>query len=126
MKFQKDPPKMENKSLTESIAEAESAPIGFEPLTRSKYIKDNIERIMEYKKNGIDDKDIFKNCSEFAEQFPELFKKILSGNDISTLNTMLLMLDKMGEGTLSQHQASVLIGKKLANDFISPIINKND
>jgi bacterioferritin (cytochrome b1) len=124
MKFQKEPPKMDKKSLTESIAEAESAPMKFEPSTRSKFIKENIEHISEYKKNGLDDKEIFKQCSEFAEQFPELFKKILSGDDISTLNTMLQMLDKMGEGKLSQHQASVVIGKKLANDFITPIVNK--
>ena len=124
MKFQKEAPKIEKKSLTESIAEAESAPIGFEPATRSKFIKENIERILQYKKDGVDDKDIFKYCSEFAEQFPELFKKIISGDDMSMLNTMLQMLDKMGEGKLSQHQASVVIGKKLANDFITPIINK--
>jgi hypothetical protein len=124
MKFQKEAPKTEKKSFTESIAEAESAPIGFEPSTRSKFIKENIERIVQYKKDGTDDKDIFKYCSEFAEQFPELFKKILSGDDMSTLNTMLQMLDKMSEGKLSQHQASVVIGKKLANDFITPIINK--
>lgn len=124
MKFQKEPPKMEKKSLTESIAEAESAPISFDPSTRSKFIKENIERILQYKKDGIDDKTIFTKCSEFAEQFPELFKKILSGDDMSTLATMLQMLDKMGEGKLSQHQASVVIGKKLANDFITPIINK--
>lgn len=124
MKFQSEPPKMEKKTLTESIAEAESKPIGFEPEARSKFIRENIERIIQYKKDGIDEKDIFKHCSEFAEQFPELFKKIISGDDMSTLNVMLSMLDKMGQGSISQHQASVVIGKKLANEYITPIINK--
>jgi hypothetical protein len=49
---------------------------------------------------------------------------MINKEDLTPIRSMLAMLDKMGEGKLSQHQASVVIGKKLANDFITPIINK--
>ena len=38
---------------------------------------------------------------------------------------MLAMLDRMGEGNISQHQASIIIGKKLVDKFINPELNGN-
>jgi hypothetical protein len=31
-------------------------------------------------------------------------------------------MDRMGDGQLSQHQASVIVGKKLADQYITPTI----
>ena len=39
---------------------------------------------------------------------------------------MLAMLDRMGEGNISQHQASVIIGKKLVDRYVTPQLNGAD
>ena len=36
---------------------------------------------------------------------------------------MLAMLDKMAEGNISQHHASIIIGKNLVDTFINPNLN---
>ena len=36
---------------------------------------------------------------------------------------MLEMLDSMGQGTISQHQASVIVGKKLVDRYVTPQLN---
>jgi hypothetical protein len=38
---------------------------------------------------------------------------------------MLAMLDRMGEGSLSQHQASIIVGKKLVDRYVTPQLNGN-
>jgi len=42
---------------------------------------------------------------------------------LSPIQSMLAMLDKMGEGKLSQHQASVIVGKKLVDRYVTPQLN---
>ena len=37
---------------------------------------------------------------------------------------MLFMLEKMGSGEMSQHQASVVIGQKLHDKFIQPALDR--
>jgi hypothetical protein len=44
-------------------------------------------------------------------------------NDPS-LRTMISMLEKMGTGELSQHQASVIVGQRLHDKFIKPALDK--
>jgi hypothetical protein len=117
-------PKVDRKSLTESIAEAEATPVAFDPTTRATFIRYNIAIIAKLMKEGVDKTEIFKQCSDFAEQFPELFKKITNGDDMSNLGIMLALLDKMGSDGLSQHKASVAIGQKLAKDYITPVVEK--
>ena len=57
------------------------------------------------------------------EQYPELFKKLLAKQDLGPMQSMLTMLDKMADGSLSQHQASVIIGKKLVDRYVTPQLN---
>jgi len=61
---------------------------------------------------------------EFARDYKNLFEAITSpsGYDKQNLKVMLAMLERMGNGQLSQHQASVIIGKKLADQYITPTI----
>jgi hypothetical protein len=42
------------------------------------------------------------------------------GYDKKSLQVMLTMLDQMGTGNLTQHQASVIVGQKLADTYIKP------
>ena len=40
---------------------------------------------------------------------------------MNMLKSMLALLDRMGQNSLSQHQASVIVGQRLAEKFIRPI-----
>ncbi len=116
--------KIDRKSLKESIQEAENTPIKFNAEERATYIRTNIDKIRELKISGADEKQIFTDFSQFAEQYPRLFKCIMDGEDNTTLLTMLNLMDKMADGSMSQHQASVIVGKELANKYITPIIKE--
>ena len=56
---------------------------------------------------------------EFIEKYKNLFEMITQegGYDKQNLKTMLVLLEKMDKG-LSQHQASVIVGKKLSDKYI--------
>ena len=90
---------------------------------RSIYIRDTVARIMELKQEG---KTEFEICAteqieRFATDYPQLFKKIMQdGDNDPSLRTMLAMLERMGTGELSQHQASVIVGQRLHNIYIKP------
>ena len=36
---------------------------------------------------------------------------------------MLAMLDSMGDGKISQHQASIIVGKNLVDKYVTPQLN---
>ena len=59
----------------------------------------------------------------YAERYPELFKKIVAKQDLTPLNTMLSMLDKMASGNISQHEASIIVGQRLVDRFVKPQLN---
>ena len=59
----------------------------------------------------------YKATWEYQE---ELFKKIVTKQDLGPLNAMLVMLDKIGDGSVSQHEASVIIGQRLVDRFVKP------
>ena len=56
----------------------------------------------------------------FVEAYPELFKKLIRHQDLAPIQTMLQMLDRMAEGKVSQHQASIVVGKKLVDQYVTP------
>jgi hypothetical protein len=46
--------------------------------------------------------------------------------DEAAVRTMLYMLEKMGTGELSQHQASVIVGQRLHDTYIKPTVDALD
>ena len=72
---------------------------------------------------GMSEDTIREKVPDFVERYPELFKKIINKQDLAPIQSMLAMLDKMGEGAISQHQASVIIGKKLVDRYVTPQLN---
>jgi hypothetical protein len=60
---------------------------------------------------------------DFIEAYPELFKKLIKKQDLTPIYGMLAMLDKMGQGDISQHQASIAVGKSLVDRFVVPSLN---
>lgn len=100
--------------------EAAKAPTLFNPRERAEYVKARVEEVLRLRALGQNDIQIKAALGSFVEQYPTLFQYACQpGFDTRQLGIMLGLLDRMGGG-MSQHQASVIVGQKLANDFIKP------
>lgn len=88
---------------------------------RATYVRDMIEKLKGLRASGSTLDTIKEATGTFSSQYPGLFKMILgdSYNDAS-LRTMLALLDRMGTGQMSQHQASVVVGQRLHDIYIKP------
>jgi hypothetical protein len=117
----------ERRNLRDSIAEAEQAPLNFMPKERAAYVRSMMGLIETLQSEGKTVEQIKERVPEFARDYENLFKAATSGEAFNkqNLKTMLALLDRMGEGQLSQHQASVIVGKKLADQYITPQVNSN-
>lgn len=94
---------------------------------RSAYIKSNIDKINRLKAEGKSKEEIQEVVSRFAVDYPTLFKMVISPNyNEGSLKTMMAMLEKMGTGELSQHQASVIVGQRLHDVYIKPKVDELD
>lgn len=112
---------MERRNIREAIHEAENKPLEFQPKERAQYIRDMVKAVEEYKTAGKSSVEIKALVPEFARDYSNLFEMVLKpGYNKHTLKTMLSMLDRMGNGELTQHQASMVVGERLANTFIKP------
>jgi hypothetical protein len=103
-----------------SIQEAASRPLEYDPTTRARYIRDMVKDVLQMISDGKTEESIRSAVPSFIEQYPELFKKMIKKEDLTPIYDMLRLLDKMGEGRLSQHQASVIVGKSLVDRFVTP------
>ena len=112
---------VDRQSVEEGVREAEARPLDFVPTDRAKLVRESIALIDRMKEAGASESDIEKEVGPFKEQFPFLYKMVIKPNyDKSTLRTMLTMLDKIGDGSMSQHQASVLVGGRLVDKYVKP------
>lgn len=119
------PPASQRQSIAEATAEAEARPLEYDPNVRAQYIRQMLQDIAKWMAQGESEDTIRQRVPDFIEKYPELFKKIITRSDLSPIQSMLAMLDRMGEGAISQHQASVIIGKKLVDKFVTPQLNGN-
>jgi hypothetical protein len=117
------PPPIERQSYEEAAAEASSRSLDFDPNVRARYIREMLTDIPKLMNQGLSEEQIREKVPDFVEKYPELFSKIISKQDLSPIQSMLAMLDRMGEGNISQHQASIIIGKKLVDKFVNPQLN---
>jgi len=113
-------PPIQRQSMEEATAEAESRALDYDPNVRAQYIRSMLQDIALWMSHGDSEETIKERVPQFIEHYPELFKKIINKQDLAPIQSMLAMLDKMGEGNLSQHQASVIIGKKLVDRYVTP------
>ena len=107
------------KNLSEKAAQE---PTRFNATERSEHIRSTVKQIREMadKRHSLEDiKSVFP---EFAEQYPGLFSMILrpEGFDERSLGLMIRMLNTMGEGKASQHEASIKVGQHLLNAYVKP------
>jgi hypothetical protein len=91
---------------------------------RAAYVRDMMDKIKSLRTQGSTLDTIKEATGTFSAQYPGLFKMILedSYNDAS-LRTMLALLDRMGTGQMSQHQASVVVGQRLHDIYIKPVMS---
>jgi hypothetical protein len=109
--------------MEEATAEAESRELDYEPQVRAQYIRSMLQDVSQWLAQGDSEETIRGRVPDFIERYPELFKKLMRKQDLSPIQSMLALLDKMGEGNLSQHQASVIVGKKLVDRYVTPQLN---
>ena len=116
------PPRDTGPSFQESLREAESRGVEFPAKERATYIRAMIKRVTDFKKEGKTTEEIQERLPEFAKEYPHLFVMLTQegGYDASNLQTMLAMLDKMGQGNINTHQASVIVGQRLASKYFHP------
>jgi len=108
------PPPDTGPSFTDSVTEAEARPLDFPATERAAYLRDTIAAIQAKQATGTSPAAIKAEFAAFNQSFPRLFETLMEPNyDKATLQTMLAMLDRMGQGSLSPHQASVIVGQRL-------------
>ena len=88
------------------------------------YVKAQIARLKEMKRAGKTQTEIEEELKRFAEDYPGLFKMLLRSETYNepSLITMLALLERMGSGDMTQHQASVVVGQRLHDVYIKPRI----
>ncbi len=116
-------PPAHRQSIEEATAEAEARNLDYDPAVRARYIRAMLQDIARWMAAGDSEESIRQRVPEFVEQYPELFKKLMNRQDLSPIQSMLAMLDRMSDGQLSQHQASVIVGKKLVDRYVTPQLN---
>lgn len=115
--------RVDKQSVEEASQEAINRPIDFNPSERASLIRrmmDEIPLAMRREKRESVLREEFK---EFSEYYPELFKKIIAKEDLTPIRVMLSMLDKMADGSINQHQASIIVGERLVERFVKPQLN---
>ena len=116
------PPALERKSINEAIAEAQARPLEYDPQVRVRYVKDMVSTVGGHVECGKTKEEIAALEPEFSEKYKNLFDTLTQagGYNKQHLTTMLALLDRMGKGELNQHQASVIVGQKLAEKYVTP------
>jgi hypothetical protein len=94
---------------------------------RATYVRDMVEKVKQLKDSGKSVDQIKEGTGKFSSQYPTLFKMVMKDMyDEAAIRTMVYMLEKMGTGELSQHQASVIVGQRLHDTYIKPKVDQLD
>ncbi len=101
------------------LSSVQNEPHKFDAAKRSEYIKKMVACVKKYREENRSVEEIKELLPEFHEQYKNLFEMITAeeGYDENNLNVMLSMLQNMDKGNLTQHEASVVVGKKLYDKY---------
>jgi hypothetical protein len=114
------PDRVDSQSVEEAVAEASSRRIEYSPAERARDIRRLLEEVPYLQRQGATKDQLLTLFEKEAKLYPQFFKKVVDGEDTTPIRVMLTMLDRMQEGELSQHQASVIVGQKLVNKYVRP------
>lgn len=106
-----------------AIEEAKNAPTLFSPRERSQYVRERVIEIRRLRILGQDDEQIKAALGSFVTQYPTLFQMAVEPHfDAHKLEFMLGVMEKMAGG-MTQHQAAVIVGQKLADAYVKPVVD---
>ena len=113
------PPGLDRESIKSAVERAQGEAHTFNAKERSIYVRKMVACVLKYKEQNRSVDEIKELLPEFVEQYKHLFEMITAPEsyDENNLNTMLAMLDHMDKGNLSQHEASVVVGKRLYEKY---------
>jgi len=113
------------KNLSEKAA---NEPTRFNATERSSFVKTHVEKISKMVKDKHSLDDIKAVFPEFSEQYPNIVEMITrpGGYDQRSLDIMIKLLEKMGQGTKSQHEASIQVGQHLLNTYVKPQLDSTE
>ena len=114
------PPPDTGPSIEESIRDAQTRSLDFPATERAMYIKNMVNRLQELRAAGRSIPELKELLPEFHRDFPYLFEMITENPDFdqASLQTMIAMLERMGSGSLNHHDATVIVGQRLAAKYI--------
>ena len=113
------PNPLDRETIQQASEQAAQRALDFRPEERVTYVRAMINRVFEYQQAGRTVAQIKTLLPEFIEEYRHLFEMITQpeGYDKAQLQGMLALLDKMGTGRLTQHQASVVVGKQILEKY---------
>jgi hypothetical protein len=114
---------IDRQSIEDATREAEARSLDFNPRERATLIREMISVLVPLVRAGKLEHELKTAYPSYAERYPELFKKIVTKQDLTPLNTMVAMLDRMADGSISQHQASIIVGQRLVDRYVTPQLN---
>jgi hypothetical protein len=114
---------VDRQSIEDATREAEARSLDFNPRERATLIREMISVLVPLVRAGKLEHELKTAYPSYAERYPELFKKIVTKQDLTPLNTMVAMLDRMADGSISQHQASIIVGQRLVDRYVTPQLN---
>jgi len=113
------PPPVERKSAQEALAESANRPLDFDAEARTVFLKNALQQVREMQAEGKSTNEIRQAIPLFSEKYPELFKKVTTpGEDLTPLLGMLGLLEKIGTGEMTHHNASIMVGQALAVKYM--------
>ena len=113
------PPPVERKSAEEAMAESANRPLDFDAEARTVFLKNALQQVRDMQADGRSTDEIRQAIPLFSEKYPELFKKVTTpGEDLSPLLGMLGLLEKIGTGEVTHHNASIMVGQSLAVKYM--------
>ncbi len=119
------PPPVERKSAQEALAESAARPLDFDAEARAVFLKNAMIQVHDMQRAGLSIDEIRTAVPLFSEKYPELFKKVTTpGEDLTPLLGMMGLLEKIGAGEMSHHNASVMVGQALAAKFMPQYVSQ--
>ena len=83
--------------------------------------------MIKLKKNDVKQYEIVMKSKfpQFSDRYIAIFDKIISGEDLSILFTMLATLDRIKSGELTQEQGEKCVGELLNKKYVYPKMKSN-
>lgn len=119
------PGPLERQSYDQAASDAENRTLEYDPSVRAQYIRQMLHDIPPMIERGATEEEIKAATGDFASNYPNFFKKLMDKEDLQPIHTMVNMLDRMGSGQISQHQASIVVGTQLYQKYIEPSLRRN-